>query len=420
MTVLTVGSGQEYSAISAAVAASSSGDTIDVQAGTYTNDFVTITHDLTLSAVGGTVTMVATEQPPDGKAMIDEGGSGVSVTITGFDISGVTVPDGNGAAIRYEGGNLTLNNDNFHDNQEGLLGADDANGTISIESSTFANNGTGTGYTHNIYVGNIASLTVDDSTITNAIGGHDIKSRAASTTITDNTITDGSSGTASYEIDLPNGGNATITGNVIEKGASASNPVAISFGEEGSVYASSSLTVSGNTMLNDDTSHNTTALVNDASITAVISDNTLYGWTSVSSGLATVTGSVILTTEPVLSSLTTGTSGAVATSSGETSTGSASSSGTTTTSTAETSTDSTTATAVTTESETTSGSTASLTDVSSHSSSAAWGWNGGETASTWSGSDTQAGAGTGSSAAGMLIEQSSARHDLQQMVHPRS
>ena len=306
MATLTVGAGQEYTTIAAAVDASGTGDTINVEAGTYTNDFVTITHDLTLNAVGGTVTMVATEQPPDGKAIIDEGGSGVNVTITGFDMSGATVPDGNGAAIRYEGGSLTLNDDTIHDNQEGLLAADDPNGTITINGSTFSDNGSGTGYTHNIYVGDIASLTVENSTITGAVGGHDIKSRAENTTITNNTITDGTSGTASYEIDLPNGGNATVTGNVVEKGANATNPIAISYGEEGGVYASSSLTVQGNTMLNDDASQNTTAVVNDASITATIDENTLYGWTAVSSGAATATSNTSLTTEPSLSSLTPG------------------------------------------------------------------------------------------------------------------
>ena len=90
-----------------------SGDTINVQAGTYTNDFVTAFKSITLQAVGGVVKMVATVAPPNGKAIIDEGGSGVNVTINGFDISGAAVADGNGAAIRYEGGNLTLNNDLF-------------------------------------------------------------------------------------------------------------------------------------------------------------------------------------------------------------------------------------------------------------------------------------------------------------------
>src|ERR1700760_371308 len=118
--VLTVGVGQQYATIEAAVAAANSGDTVDVQAGTYTNDFVSISKNLTLQAVGGVVTMVATLAPPNGKAIIDEGAPGVSVTINGFDVSGAAVADGNGAAIRYEGGNLTLNNVYFHNNQEGL------------------------------------------------------------------------------------------------------------------------------------------------------------------------------------------------------------------------------------------------------------------------------------------------------------
>jgi hypothetical protein len=50
---------------------------------------------------------------PINKAIIDEGGPGISVTINGFDISGAVVADGNGAAVRYEGGSLTLNNDYF-------------------------------------------------------------------------------------------------------------------------------------------------------------------------------------------------------------------------------------------------------------------------------------------------------------------
>ena len=40
MAILTVGPGQQFSTIEAAVTAAASGDTIDVQAGIYTNDFV--------------------------------------------------------------------------------------------------------------------------------------------------------------------------------------------------------------------------------------------------------------------------------------------------------------------------------------------------------------------------------------------
>ncbi|MGI4951257.1 MAG: right-handed parallel beta-helix repeat-containing protein, partial [Janthinobacterium lividum] len=204
MTTLTVGSGQTYSTIAAAVAAAGSGDTINVQAGTYTNDFITVRTSLTIQAVGGAVNMVATAQPPNGKAIITEGAAGINVTLSGLTLSGATVPDGNGAGVRYEGGSLTMNGMTVRGNQDGLLGNSDANGSITINNSTFTGNGAGDGYTHNIYVGAINSFTLTNSTITDAKVGHDVKSRAANNVITGNVITD-TSGTASYEIDLPNG-----------------------------------------------------------------------------------------------------------------------------------------------------------------------------------------------------------------------
>ena len=203
-----------------------------MQAGIYTNDFVSIFKNLTLQAVGGVVQMVATVDPPNGKAIIDEGGAGIAVTINGFDISGAVVPDGNGAAVRYEGGSLTLNNDYFHNNQEGMLAAADPNGTITINNSEFAFNGAGDGLTHNLYVNDIALLTITDSYFHDAMVGHEIKSRAEDTVITDSRIFD-NLGTASYSIDLPNGGNATITNNVIEQGPNTQNPYIIAYGEEG-------------------------------------------------------------------------------------------------------------------------------------------------------------------------------------------
>lgn len=302
MTTITVGNGQKYSTIASAVAASSSGDTINVNAGTYTNDVLVISHSLTLQAVGGTVNLVGTTQPANQKALIEEGAPGVNVSISGFDISGATVKDANGAGIRYEGGNLTLNNVNIHNNQNGILSAADPTGSITIANSTFANNGIGDGKTHNIYVGAIGSLTVKDSTITSAQVGHDIKSRAASTTITGNTITDGSTGTASYEIDLTNGGVGDIENNTIEKGANAQNPIAITFGEEGNVYANSSLTVKGNTIINDYTTHNTTAVVNKTGATANISGNQLFGWTTVASGPANIGSNANSSTKPAQAS----------------------------------------------------------------------------------------------------------------------
>ena len=71
---------------------------------------------------------------------------------------------------------------------------------------------------HNIYIGKIASLTITNSYIHDAIVGHEIKSRAAITTIENNRIVDGT-GNASYSIDLPNSGIGIIKNNLIQQGA---------------------------------------------------------------------------------------------------------------------------------------------------------------------------------------------------------
>jgi hypothetical protein len=47
MEVLTVGNGKQYETISAAIQAAQSGDTVQVNAGTYTNQYAHITKGLT-------------------------------------------------------------------------------------------------------------------------------------------------------------------------------------------------------------------------------------------------------------------------------------------------------------------------------------------------------------------------------------
>src|ERR1700759_3414616 len=152
MATLTVGAGKEYATLAAAVAAAQDGDVLDVKAGTYTNDFAEITHKITIEGVGGMVNLVASGQIPNGKAILI---TDTDVTLDHISFSGAAVKDGNGAGIRYQGGNLTITNSYFHDNQEGILAASDPNGTITIENSEFSHNGTGTGNTHNIYVNGI-------------------------------------------------------------------------------------------------------------------------------------------------------------------------------------------------------------------------------------------------------------------------
>src|SRR5205823_3431315 len=161
-----VGQGQQYSTISSAVAASHDGDVVQVQAGTYTNDFVTVNTKITLEGVGGMVHMVASGQVPNDKGLIVTNND---VTIDHFELSGATGASGNAAGVRYQAGNLTLTNDYIHDNQDGLLANASTTGTITVRNSEFAHNGTGDGYTHNFYAGDIAKVTISDSYFHDAV-----------------------------------------------------------------------------------------------------------------------------------------------------------------------------------------------------------------------------------------------------------
>ena len=70
-----------------------------------------------------------------------------------------------------------------------------------IEYSEFAYNGTGNGFTHNIYVGG-AKFTLRYSYSHHAYSGQLVKSRALENHITYNRLTT-EDGNTSYEIDLP-------------------------------------------------------------------------------------------------------------------------------------------------------------------------------------------------------------------------
>lgn len=299
MSILTVGVGQQYASISDAVAASHDGDTLRVQAGTYLNDFATINTKITIEGVGGMAHLLATEAPPDGKAILT---TNTDVTLDHLELSDAQVEDLNGAGVRYQGGNLVITNSYFHDNQNGLLGGPVPDGSITIRGSEFAYNGAGDGYSHNLYVGDIASLLIDNSYFHDALVGHEIKSRAERTTITNSRIQDGPNGTASYSIDLPNGGDAVIQGNVIQQGPQTQNPAIIAVGEEDGLHANTAVRIIGNTILNDLADPFSSAVINPANAAVSLTGNAVYGLTpsELVTGPATLSYNSTLTSEPAL------------------------------------------------------------------------------------------------------------------------
>jgi hypothetical protein len=172
------------------------------------------------------------------------------ITLENLEFRGARVPDGNGAGVRFEKGRLRIKDCAFFDNENGLLTGNAPDAELSIEDSVFgeAPNSPGS-LPHLLYVGRIARLSITGSRFHEGFEGHLIKSRAKESTIAYNLILDGYEGEASYEIDLPNGGIATLIGNVIGQGPRRQNRTLVSFGAEGRAWPDSRLTMVHNTLL---------------------------------------------------------------------------------------------------------------------------------------------------------------------------
>jgi hypothetical protein len=245
---LRVGPDRSLKTPSAAAAVARDGDTVLIDAGTYAGDVATWTQDdLTLRGDGGRAHLRADGQSAQGKAIWVIAGD--RTTVDRLEFSGATVPDQNGAGIRQEGDGLTVTRSWFHHNQNGILAGANPESDIVIRRSRFFRSGAGDGYTHNLYIGEVRSLTVTGSYLWGADVGHELKSRAATNTITGNLIAD-QDATASYSIDLPNGGRSLIAGNVIIQGPNSENSTLVSYGAEGFTDGSRSVWVVNNTFVN--------------------------------------------------------------------------------------------------------------------------------------------------------------------------
>lgn len=237
--ILEVGSGKAYSTISSAAAAAKDGDTIHIFPGTYTRGAVFTANNLTIMAAPGSKknSVIVKTGVVNGKGLFNIKGD--DAIVDGIKFQSARVADGNGAGIRAEGKNLTVRNSTFYANEMGILitpfSAADEGGTYRVIGSSFSSTKSlAAGHIgHSIYATDgVASLIVESSTFRAGKVGHYIKSRAENTEVRGNRIDD-TSGTASYLIEVPQGGGATIVGNTLIKGSMASNCcVAISYGAE--------------------------------------------------------------------------------------------------------------------------------------------------------------------------------------------
>ncbi len=247
---LPVGPGKTYARPSLAAAAAKDGDTVEIATGLYEGDAcVWRANNLTLRAPGPYAHLEAKGAVAQGKAIWVI--TGANTVVENIEFSGAAAPDQNGAGIRQEGANLIVRHCYFHDNEDGILTGADSNSDITIEHSEFARNGFGDGYTHNMYIGQVKSFTLRYCYTHHAKVGHNIKSRALKNYILCNRSLDGLDGTASYELDFPNGGPTVVAGNVFQQGPATQNPTILTYGEEGLSNPGSSIQIINNTFVND-------------------------------------------------------------------------------------------------------------------------------------------------------------------------
>ena len=248
-----VGPGHPLKHPSEAAKKAGDGDIIEIAAGTYHNDHTRWTqNDITIRGIGGMAHLTSKGLIPNRKAIWVLRGN--NILIENIEFSGAAVKDGNGAGIRHEGGDLTLRNTFFHNNEFSILAGRLSDSSIEINSSRFWFQKRKNRFSHGIYIGAIRRLTLAGNHFKGTDQGHHVKSRAFANHILYNRIEDVPGGNSSRLIDLPNCGLSFIIGNDLHQASTARNFTAIGYGHEGCENRSKAqkkLYVINNTFVNE-------------------------------------------------------------------------------------------------------------------------------------------------------------------------
>lgn len=275
--VLEVGRGKPYPTPSAAAALAESGDTVRIAPGRYRDCAIWRAHDLVIEGTGARPEDVEiADLPCSGVALFITVGD--RITVRNLTLARAKVPNDNGAGIRAKGADLTVERVIFRDNENGILGEPNPLSVVTIRESVFERNGVCThACAHGIYFNLVKLLRVERCRYVGQRAGHHIKSRAARTEIIDNDIVDGPSGTASYLIDIPYGGDVLIRGNRMSKGPRSENTsTAIMLGAEGVKNVTRDIRIEDNRFEN--AVGRVTAFVdNRTGVAAILSGNTMTG-----------------------------------------------------------------------------------------------------------------------------------------------
>jgi len=271
--VLKVGPHEKYKMPSQAANSAYAGDTVEIAAGTYHDCAIWQSPRVTIVGKGDVILADAICQF---KAIFVTRGD--DITIRGLTFTGAKNFTRNGAGIRAEGRNLTVESSKFIGNEEGILSAPRPESTIIIRDSYFAQNGIcENDCAHGVYVGPSKELKIERSEFFNQKIGHHVKSRATRTELIGNIIHDGPAGTASYLVDIPNGGTLIMRDNTLEKGPHSDNGIAaVRLGEEGNSNVTQQILIENNRFTNHRPG-DTAFVRNQTATMAMLHGNTFSG-----------------------------------------------------------------------------------------------------------------------------------------------
>ncbi len=251
---LYVGENQKYGSINEIQSILSDGDIIEIVPGVYRDCALFYANDITIRPKGWgkhKEKVRFQDVTCEGKAIFVIAGD--NVVIEGIEFVNAKVPSKNGAGVRMEGTNLTINHSYFLNNEMGILAGENRDSEIVIRNSIFELNGKELPrWGHGIYDDGAKLLRVIDSLFIKQKTGHHIKTRAYNAEIIGNEISDGMDGNASYSVDFANGGNILIENNIIQKGPLSDNTTtAICIGCEGGRNESKSIIARNNEFTNN-------------------------------------------------------------------------------------------------------------------------------------------------------------------------
>jgi hypothetical protein len=273
--VLAVGPNRALKIPSQAATVAANGDIVRIDPGTYVDCAFWRASRLLIEAAGPGV-RIAGKVCGEKAIFVTQGDD---ITIRGITFADATVVWHNAAGIRVEGKNLTVEGSRFLNNENGILAGGGSDSVLRISNSEFVGNGScNAACAHGVYAGApIYLLDIDHCIFFDTKIAHHIKSRARNTVVRDSRIEDGPTGTSSYLIDIPNGGNVLIQGNTMEKGARTGNPgVAISIGIEGVKNPTDALIVRDNAFRSE-VDGRTTFVRNSSEARVDMSGNTVTG-----------------------------------------------------------------------------------------------------------------------------------------------